>query len=98
MSRRNREGQAVAKPQKPPMTRGLIIRRSIVITFMLAFAATAYYLLFFTDVLAPIWAQVPVVQGAIDWVVADPSRLFAAAAAFILPHLGLYEFLSGRRF
>lgn len=80
------------------MTRGLIIRRSIVITFMLAFAATAYYLLFFTDVLAPIWAQVPVVQGAIDWVVADPSRLFAAAAAFILPHLGLYEFLSGRRF
>lgn len=98
-SRRLEKRQAKrAKKPKRPLTKRVVAGRIIFIALLLAFAATVFYLIFFTEVLAPLWAKAPAVQAAIDWVTDDPYRLIGSGAIFFLTHIGMYEFLTGRRF
>lgn len=101
MSPRTKDERRSAKAAKrattkAPLTHKVIIKRGIVIIVILAITAAVFYAVFFTQVLNPLWDQVPQVQAAIDWVSSDPSRLFIVATMLLFPYLGLYQLITGR--
>lgn len=71
------------------------IRRTIGLMLILAIAFGLYYLIFVSDVLQPLMIYAAPVESFLGWVKEDPSRLMMSAAAFIIPHLGLYFALFG---
>lgn len=68
----------------------LLIRRTIGVGLILAFAFGVFHVIFQTDLLALLLDQAEPATDAIAWVKEDPKRAWGALAAVIIPHLGLY--------
>lgn len=93
------EAQEVVRGRRKPgrvlsqQDRALRIRRTIGLLLIAGFSYAAYHVVFHTQLLEPMLAQVVPVQGLLEWVVADPHRTWMAAAVLVIPHIGLHFLL-----
>ncbi len=71
----------------------LTTRRLIGLAVVVAMAYGIFHVVFRTELLAPVLAQLGPVQNGIEWVVADPARAWGALAAIVIPHIGMYYML-----
>ena len=67
-----------------------IIRRFIGVLLALGMAYGVFHVVFRTDLLGPVIAQIGPIRDGIDWVLADPSRAWMALAVLVIPHIGAY--------
>jgi len=79
-------------PRRRRLT-GLAIRRLIGVAVLAGMALGLYWVIFRTELLAPIVAYVGPARDLIDWVVADPKRAWGALAVLLIPYIGLYYML-----
>lgn len=85
-----------AAPIRRPNPRiGLRIRRTIAVTLVLTLVLGLYWIVFHTQLFAPLLAYVEPVEHGIAWVKEDPMRLAYTAAALIIPHIGFYMMIFG---
>lgn len=71
-----------------------VLRRTIGVLFLAGVAFGIYYVVFLTDLLDPVLAYAQPIKDGIEWVAEEPSRLFAAAAGILLPHIGLFFWIN----
>lgn len=86
------EAERPAKRAKNPRRR-LLVRRLLAVAIILAFAGAVGYVVFRTDLLAPVLTVIPPIQNFIAWCIEDPRRAWGACAAFFMSNLGLYALI-----
>lgn len=89
------EEVAGATRSKNPKRR-LLLRRLLAVMIIAAVVAALSYVVFRTELLAPVLAIVPPVQEFIAWCIEDPARAWSAAGVVFMSNLGLYAFVEER--